>query len=128
MFLGQLPGMCSPGDGLSRGYRSPGQQPAVRARLPTPLCRGGGVSQNSLLTHQLYGMVSTILLKDCFTLLVLVVTVSPPASCCRRPDVFSLRWEIFLLLHSLFFSLSSPFYVSVQGQGLGYFSPEIFAI
>lgn len=78
------------------GFRSPGQQPAVRARLQTLLCCGGGVSQNSLLTCQLYGLVSAILLKDSFALPVLVVAVNSPASCCHRADVFSLCWEILL--------------------------------
>lgn len=128
MLLGQHPGICSPGDEVLRGCRSPGQHPAVRARLLMPLCRGGGVSQNRFLTHQLYGMVSAILPKVCFALQVLVVAVSPPASCCHRPDVFSLCWEIVLQLHSSFFSLSPPFCVSVQGQGLNYLSAEIFAI
>lgn len=66
MFLGQLPGICSPGDGFSRGCRSPGQQPAVRPRQLMPLCRGGELSQNSLQTCQFYGVVSSVLLKDLF--------------------------------------------------------------
>lgn len=84
MFLGQLPGICSLGDGFPRSCRSPGQQPAVRARLLVPLCHAGGLSQSSLLTHQLYGMVSAVLLKACFTLPVPVVAVSPP--CKLRPQ------------------------------------------